>query len=227
MTTEYDLRAGRSPPRSSTSGPVVPRCSCRTRSRRRPRARPPTTAVTTARGRAMRYLEWTWTRTRSIPPSGWMLTVRLPRSATAAVHSYLDSHLCGLFPTATWIAGRRGRRVRGGPLPSIATGDELRVGTLGLRRRLEAVDSDRVRRRTSGGAVGGQRLLEHVPREHRALDAHGVLHDALEGHELAERVLVGLEVAGQHRADLGREPSRPPRPSCRPPTRSSSTPTPG
>ena len=34
-------------------------------------------------------------------------------------------------------------------------------------------------------------VLQHVPGEHGALDADRVLHDALECHEVAERLLVG------------------------------------
>ncbi len=85
--------------------------------------------------RAMRYLEWTW------DPDPTDATVRMDltyvfHEPDGGVHSYLDSHLCGLFPTATWIGGLEDagfEEVRSVDL----VGDELRVGTLafvGVRR---------------------------------------------------------------------------------------------
>ena len=78
--------------------------------------------------RALRYLEWTW------DPDPSDTTVRMDltyvfHEPDGRVHSYLDSHLCGLFPTATWIAGIEAvgfEHVRSVDL----TGDELRIGTL-------------------------------------------------------------------------------------------------
>src|SRR3990170_1880832 len=65
--------------------------------------------------------------------------------------------------------------------------------------------SDGVRGRALGGPVTLQGLLEHVPPEDGALDPDRVLHHAFQRDELTELVLVGLDVARQHRADLDRE----------------------
>ena len=56
--------------------------------------------------RALRYLEWTW------DPDPNDTTVRMDltyvfHEADGSVHAELDSHLCGLFPTETWLTGLR------------------------------------------------------------------------------------------------------------------------
>src|SRR5205823_3358828 len=60
--------------------------------------------------------------------------------------------------------------------------------------------------RAAGGARTLERVLQDVPREHGALDPDRVLHDTLQGHEVAERRFVGLGLAGHHLAELGRQP---------------------
>src|SRR5829696_2166060 len=52
------------------------------------------------------------------------------------------------------------------------------------------------------GAI--QRLLQHVPGEYRAFDADRVLHDPLQRHEVAEGLLVGIDLAGHHAAEPAR-----------------------
>src|SRR5207245_5474567 len=49
----------------------------------------------------------------------------------------------------------------------------------------------------------GERFLEDVPRQHRALDPDRVLHDALEGHQVAEGLLVRFDLALHHPPALG------------------------
>lgn len=80
--------------------------------------------------RAMRYLEWTW------DPDPSDTTVRMEltyvfHEPDGSVHSELDAHVCGLFPTATWVSSIEAAGFA--DVRSIdLTGDELRVGTLGF-----------------------------------------------------------------------------------------------
>ena len=86
--------------------------------------------------RAMRYLEWTW------DPDASDTTVRMEltyvfREPDGSVHAELDTHVCGLFPTATWT--RLLDDVGFDDVRAVElTGDELRIGTVGFvgaRRR--------------------------------------------------------------------------------------------
>src|SRR4029077_20007745 len=45
-------------------------------------------------------------------------------------------------------------------------------------------------------------FLQGVPRQHRALDAHGILHDALERDEVAELVLARSFLPRHHLAEV-------------------------
>jgi SAM-dependent methyltransferase len=80
--------------------------------------------------RALRYLEWTW------DPDPSDTTVRMDltyvfHEPDGSVHAELDSHLCGLFPTETWLAGLRDAGfadVRSVPL----THEGRPVGSLGF-----------------------------------------------------------------------------------------------
>jgi SAM-dependent methyltransferase len=80
--------------------------------------------------RGLRYLEWTW------DPDPNDTTVRMDltyvfHEPDGSVHSELDSHLCGLFPTEIWLAGLRDAGfddVQGVPL----THDDRPVGSLGF-----------------------------------------------------------------------------------------------
>lgn len=80
--------------------------------------------------RALRYLEWTW------DPDPSDTTVRMDltyvfHEPDGSVHAELDSHLCGLFPTETWLAGLRNAGfddVRSVPL----THEDRPVGSLGF-----------------------------------------------------------------------------------------------
>ena len=64
----------------------------------------------------------------------------------------------------------------------------------GLRPACRRWGSGRWRRRSRGPPAAR-------PTPDGALDADRVLHDALEGNEVAERILVGLDVAGHHPAE--------------------------
>jgi SAM-dependent methyltransferase len=80
--------------------------------------------------RAMRYLEWTY------DPDPDDTTIRMDltyvfHEPDGSVHAELDSHLCGIFPTQTWLGG-----LRDAGFDDVRTvdleGDEARVGTLGF-----------------------------------------------------------------------------------------------
>ena len=79
--------------------------------------------------RALRYLEWTW------DPDPDDTTVRMDltyvfHEPDGTVHAELDSHVCGLFPTAVWLDG-----LRDAGFDDVRTVDltgEERVGTLGF-----------------------------------------------------------------------------------------------
>src|SRR6266540_2841846 len=60
-----------------------------------------------------------------------------------------------------------------------------------------------VRRFGRGRVRPRQRLLEHVPRQHGALDADRVLDDALQGHQVAELLLGRLNLPGHHPPEVG------------------------
>ena len=81
-------------------------------------------------GRAMRYLEWTWDPDPSDTTVRMDLTYVL-HEPDGEVHAELDSHLCGLFPIETWLAGLRDAGFDGVRSVDL-TGDESRVGTLGF-----------------------------------------------------------------------------------------------
>src|SRR5207253_1443385 len=90
---------------------------------------------------------------------------------------------------ATWRRGRgRRRRWRDARAEAYAT----------LAREGGTVS---VLVRAGRGAVALQRVLQDVPGQDRALDADRVLDDALQRDEIAERVLVGLDLAGHHPAE--------------------------
>ena len=78
--------------------------------------------------RAMRYLEWTW----DPDPTDTIVRMELTyvfHEPDGAVHAELDTHICGVFPTATWtrlLADVGFVDVE----PIGLTGDDLRVGTL-------------------------------------------------------------------------------------------------
>jgi SAM-dependent methyltransferase len=80
--------------------------------------------------RALRYLEWTY------DPDPKDTTVRMDltyvfHEPDGSVHSELDSHLCGLFPKRTWLAGIRDAGFVEARTVDL-TADESRVGTLGF-----------------------------------------------------------------------------------------------
>lgn len=82
--------------------------------------------------RALRYLEWTW------DPDPSDTTVRMDltyvfHEPDGSVHTELDMHLCGLFPTELWLGGLRD--VGFEPRSVELTGDESRIGSLGFMGR--------------------------------------------------------------------------------------------
>ena len=80
--------------------------------------------------RALRYLEWTY------DPDPGDTTVQMDltyvfHEPDGSVHSELDSHLCGLFPTRAWLAGMRDAGF--GEVRKVdLTADESRVGQTGF-----------------------------------------------------------------------------------------------
>src|SRR5918992_988031 len=69
-------------------------------------------------------------------------------------------------------------------------------------RTSRAARSGAVCLRTAGGAGSLEGVLEHIPRQDRAFDADRILHDALQRHQVAELLLVRLDVAGHHASEL-------------------------
>ena len=79
--------------------------------------------------RALRYLEWTW------DPDPGDTTVRMDltyvfHEPDGSVHAELDSHLCGLFPTETWLAGLRDAGF--GDVRSVELAGDGGVGAVGF-----------------------------------------------------------------------------------------------
>lgn len=79
--------------------------------------------------RALRYLEWTW------DPDPDDTTVRMDltyvfHEPDGSVHTELDTHLCGVFPTDAWLTGLRDAGFDARPVD--LTADESRVGSLGF-----------------------------------------------------------------------------------------------
>jgi SAM-dependent methyltransferase len=102
--------------------------------------------------RALRYLEWTY------DPDPDDTTVRMDltyvfHEPDGSVHSELDSHVCGLFPTATWLGGMREAGF-GNVRKVDLTADESRVGQtgfVGVRATAAGLTSRRPRRAPPSG----------------------------------------------------------------------------
>ena len=118
------------------------------------------------------------------------------------------------------------RQVSGAPNSRIAdrdgasTNSQSSEGRSFTARSLEAQTEWGAEPVADPGAV--ERLLEHVPGEHGALDADRVLHHALQRDQVAEPILVRLDLTRPSCRGSRRRAPSPRRPACRRRPRSSS-----
>src|SRR4029079_19177925 len=88
-----------------------------------------------------------------------------------------------------------------------SSANSMRMAVLPRSRQVVRLSRDGVRRRAGGAPVArlGQRILQHVPRQHGAFDPHRILDHALEGDQVAKLFLGGIDLAAEHAADAPRE----------------------